>query len=170
MGEPIVRNLAGIPIYQFVAWSGTGKTTFLEKLVRELKKRGMKVGVYKHDGHDFEIDRPGKDSWRMTQAGADVTVLSSAEKAVIMENRPVSPEDLTDRIDGVDIILIEGYKSGPWRKIGLFRKGIGKGLPVQAEECLAVITDADCPGTERRFGFSDVSETADFLQQDMAAL
>ena len=86
MPEPVVRNRHGVPVYQFIALSGTGKTTFLEKLVAELKDRGLHVGVYKHDGHDFEIDRPGKDSWRMTQAGADVTLLSSASKAVIMEN------------------------------------------------------------------------------------
>ncbi|MCR5173611.1 MAG: molybdopterin-guanine dinucleotide biosynthesis protein B, partial [Oscillospiraceae bacterium] len=99
MPESIIRNRHGVPVFQFVALSGTGKTTFLEKLVAELKSRGLRVGVYKHDGHEFEIDRPGKDSWRFTRAGADVTLLSSAGKAVIMENRPVPPEELADRID-----------------------------------------------------------------------
>ena len=170
MCETVVRNRNGIPIYQFVALSGTGKTTFLEKLVAELKSRGARVCVYKHDGHDFEIDRPGKDSWRMTQAGADVTVISSASRAVIMENRPVPPEELTDRIDNVDVLLVEGYKTGPWRKIALRREAAGKDWAVPPEECLAVITDGPYPDTVPRFGFSDVGAVADFLQRDMNGL
>ena len=170
MPEPAARNRHGVPVYQFVALSGTGKTTFLEKLVAELKGRGLRVCVYKHDGHEFEIDRPGKDSWRMTQAGADVTMLSSASKAVIMENRPVPPEELADRIDDVDILLVEGYKSGPWRKIAMRREALGKDWAVPPEECLAVITDGPYPDTVPRFGFSDVRDTADFLQKDMNSL
>ena len=170
MPEPVVRNRHGVPIYQFVALSGTGKTTFLEKLVAELKDRGLRVGVYKHDGHDFEIDRPGKDSWRMTQAGADVTLLSSASKAVIIENRPVPPEELADRTDNVDILLVEGYKAGPWRKIAMRREASGKDWAVPPEECLAVITDGPSPDGVPRFGFSDIAAIADFLQADMNGL
>jgi molybdopterin-guanine dinucleotide biosynthesis protein MobB len=165
--EPVVRNRHGVPVYQFIALSGTGKTTFLEKLVAELKDRGLRVGVYKHDGHDFEIDWPGKDSWRMTQAGADVTLLSSASKAVIMENRPVPPEELADRTDNVDILLVEGYKAGPWRKIAMRREASGKDWAVPPEECLAVITDGPSPDGVPRFGFSDIAAVADFLQADM---
>ncbi len=167
MPEPVVRNRHGVPVYQFIALSGTGKTTFLEKLVAELKDRGLRVGVYKHDGHDFEIDWPGKDSWRMTQAGADVTLLSSASKAVIMENRPVPPEELADRTDNVDILLVEGYKAGPWRKIAMRREASGKDWAVPPEECLAVITDGPSPAGVPRFGFSDIAAVADFLQADM---
>ena len=170
MPEPVVRNSRGIPVYQFVALSGTGKTTFLEKLVAELKDRGLRVCVYKHDGHEFEIDRPGKDSWRMTQAGADVTVISSDKKAVIMENRPVPAEELADRIDKVDILLVEGYKAGPWRKIAMRREMLGKDWAVPPEECLAVITDGPAPEDIPRFGFSDVGAVADFLQSDMSGL
>ena len=167
MPEPVIRNRHGIPVYQFTALSGTGKTTFLEKLVAELKARGLRICVYKHDGHDFEIDRPGKDSWRMTQAGADVTVLSSASQAVIMENRTVPPEELADRIDNVDILLVEGYKTGPWRKIAMRREALGKDWAVPPEECLAVITDGTCPDGVPRFGFADIEAVADFLQKDM---
>ena len=170
MPETAARNRHGVPVYQCVALAGTGKTTFLEKLVAELKDRGLRVCVYKHDGHEFEIDRPGKDSWRMTQAGTDVTVLSSASKAVIMENRPVPPEELADRIGDVDILLVEGYKSGHWRKIGMRREALGKDWAVPPEECLAVITDGPCPDTVPRFGFSDVGDAADFLQKDMNGL
>lgn len=170
MSEAKTKNSCGIPVYQFVALSGTGKTTFLESLVIELKARGLRVCVYKHDGHDFEVDRPGKDSWRMTQAGADVTVISSATKAVIMENRPVSAEELVNRINNVDILLVEGYKAGPWRKIAMRREDLGKDWAVAPEECLAVITDGTGPEDVPRFGFSDIGVVADFLQSDMSGL
>ena len=87
-----------IPVFSFVAFSGTGKTTFLEKLIPQLKARGLRVAVYKHDAHEFEIDKKGKDSWRFTAAGADVTVISSNTKAAVMENRYVSPEELVPEI------------------------------------------------------------------------
>jgi molybdopterin-guanine dinucleotide biosynthesis protein MobB len=79
-----------IPVYSFIAKSGTGKTTLIEKLIPELKSRGLRVAVMKHDAHEFDVDKPGKDSWRMTRAGADVTVIASATHAAVMENRPVS--------------------------------------------------------------------------------
>lgn len=152
-----------IPICQFVAFSNTGKTTFLEKLVSELKSRGLRLCVYKHDGHDFEVDKPGKDTWRMTQAGADVTVISSASKAVIMENHPVPPEELVARITGVDLILVEGYKKGPWAKIALRRQANGKNFPVDPADCLAVISDTPCPEAKHCFGLNDIIPVADFL-------
>ena len=68
-----------IPTYALVAFSNSGKTTFLEKLIPALKSRGLRVAVIKHDGHDFQLDKEGKDSWRITQAGADVL------NAVILE-------------------------------------------------------------------------------------
>ncbi|MBR6950643.1 MAG: molybdopterin-guanine dinucleotide biosynthesis protein B [Oscillospiraceae bacterium] len=167
MSESLGRNRNGVPVIQFVALSGTGKTTFLEKMVAELKGRGLRVGVYKHDGHDFEIDRPGKDSWRMTQAGADVTVLSSSERAVIMENRPVAPEELADRVSDVDLLLVEGYKTGPWRKIAMRRKASGKDWAIPPESCIAVVTDGPGPDGVPRFGFDDVKAAADFLQKEI---
>jgi len=157
----------GIPIYQFVAFSNTGKTTFLEKLVRELKSRGVTLCVYKHDGHNFEVDKPGKDTWRMTQAGADVTVISSMEKAVIMENRRVEPEDLVARITGVDLILVEGYKKGPWAKIALRREANGKDFPVDPAECLAVISDTPCPEAAYCFGLDDIVPVADLILDEI---
>jgi len=75
-------------IVSFVGKSDVGKTTVLEKVVRELKKRGYRVAVVKHDIHGFEIDRPGKDTWRFAQAGSDVVVISSKNKmAMISESR-----------------------------------------------------------------------------------
>ena len=156
-----------IPVYSFVAYSNTGKTTFLEKLVPELKKRGLRVAVYKHDGHDFEIDKEGKDSWRMTKAGADVTVISSKTKAVIMENRPVEAEEIVSRIKDVDIIIVEGWKSGPWKKIAMRREENGKDFPIDPKECFALISDTPFEGHDIVFDLNDVKGVADFIMSDI---
>ena len=62
--------MEGIPVLGFAAWSGTGKTTVMERTIAALRRRGLRVAAVKHDGHDFEMDRPGKDSWRFAQAEA----------------------------------------------------------------------------------------------------
>lgn len=152
-----------IPIVSFVAYSGTGKTTFLERLIPKLKARGLKIAIVKHDGHRFEIDHEGKDSDRFTKAGADVTGLISSEKAVLMENRQTDPEDFLKKIDGVDLILTEGFKQGPWPKIMLHRKGTGKPMPLLPEECLAVISDVEILDCENVFTLEEIEKTADFL-------
>ena len=152
-----------IPIVSFVAYSGTGKTTFLERLIPKLKARGLKIAIVKHDGHRFEIDHEGKDSDRFTKAGADVTGLISSEKAVLMENRQTDPEDFLKKIDGVDMILTEGFKQGPWPKIMLHRKGTGKPMPLLPEECLAVISDVEILDCENVFTLEEIEKTADFL-------
>ena len=152
-----------IPIVSFVAYSGTGKTTFLERLIPKLKARGLKIAIVKHDGHRFEIDHEGKDSDRFTKAGADVTGLISSEKAVLMENRQTDPEEFLKKIDGVDLILTEGFKQGPWPKIMLHRKGTGKPMPLLPEECLAVISDVEILDCENVFPLEEIEKTADFL-------
>lgn len=152
-----------IPIVSFVAYSGTGKTTFLERLIPKLKARGLKIAIVKHDGHRFEIDHEGKDSDRFTKAGADVTGLISSEKAVLMENRQTDPEEFLKKIDGVDLILTEGFKQGPWPKIMLHRKGTGKPMPLLPEECLAVISDVEILDCENVFTLEEIEKMADFL-------
>lgn len=157
------KNAHGIPIVSIVAYSGTGKTTFLVRLIPELKKRGLKIAVVKHDAHDFEIDREGKDSYKITQAGADVTGLISDHKAVIMENRSVEAWKLLDRIEDVDLILTEGFKHGHWPKIMLHREETGKPIPVDPRECLAVVSDVHVEDAGKLFSFDDVSEVAAYL-------
>lgn len=107
------------------------RRTFLEKLIPKLKAYGLKIAIVKHDGHRFDIDHEGKDSDRFTKAGADVTGLISSEKAVLMDNRTVDPEEFLKKIDGVDLILTEGFKHGPWPKIMLHRKETGKPMPLR---------------------------------------
>ena len=151
------------PVYSVVAFSGTGKTTLLEKLVKEMKSRGLRVAVVKHDAHDFDIDHEGKDSWRFTQAGAEVTVVLSETKAAIMENRAITLENLLDKITDVDIILTEGYKYGVWPKIAVQRGETGKPLPIPAEDCFAVVTDVSIKTKTPCYGLEDISGLADLI-------
>ena len=111
------RQMQTIPVIAVAAWSGTGKTTLLERLIPVLKERGLRVCVMKHDAHEFEVDRVGKDSWRMTRAGADVTILTNGAHAAILENRPVTAEALLEQVHDVDLVLTEGYKHGLWKRL-----------------------------------------------------
>ena len=103
-----------VPIISFVGYSKSGKTTLLEKVVPELKSRGYRVAYIKHTHHDsFNIDLPGKDTWRLSQAGSDIIVISSPEKIAVVEK--VSEELYLNKIleliaDKVDVVLTEGYK------------------------------------------------------------
>jgi molybdopterin-guanine dinucleotide biosynthesis protein MobB len=156
-----------IPVYSFVAYSGTGKTTLLEKLVAELKRRGLRVAAVKHDAHDFDIDHEGKDSWRFTRAGADVTAIISGTKAAIMENRPLDFEALLSKITDVDIILTEGYKHGTLPKIGIRRGATGNPLPIPSDECIAIMSDVPEHTDKPCFGLEDIGGLADFIIRDI---
>jgi len=100
-------------VVSFVGTSGTGKTTLIEGSVRELKKRGYRVAVIKHAHHGFEMDKPGKDTWRFAQAGSDMVLVSSPDRIAIIERVSEElwlPQLLTMVSDKVDIVLVEGYK------------------------------------------------------------
>lgn len=108
----------------FIAKSGTGKTTLLEKVITELKQRGYRVGVIKHDAHRFDIDHPGKDSHRLTAAGADTMLITSPQKLAVIKQHDESPpiEELVATYFGdVDIILTEGFKKSGLPKIEIHR-------------------------------------------------
>lgn len=159
-----------IPVYSVVAFSGTGKTTMLEKLVRELKSRGIRLAVIKHDAHDFEIDREGKDSWRMSAAGADVVAIASSKKAVIIENSEVSVEELVGRISNVDLIITEGYKTGAFPKIALRRSETGNDFAVPVSDCAAVMSDTPVGAGIPEFALDDIAGIADFVLRDCGLL
>ena len=120
------------PAVSFVAPSGTGKTALLEQVIGELSRRGRRVGAVKHASHRFEIDHEGKDSWRLTRAGASPTVISAEGKlAVVQEGlageMPLG-EILTRFMTGVDLVITEGYKTGHLPKIEVHRSGHGPEL------------------------------------------
>ncbi|MBI5656564.1 MAG: molybdopterin-guanine dinucleotide biosynthesis protein B, partial [Geobacter sp.] len=112
-------------VVSFVAKSGTGKTTLLEKVIAELKRRGHRVGAIKHDAHRFDIDHPGKDSHRLTAAGADTMLITSPEKLALIkrhQEQPAIEELLATYCADLDIVLTEGFKRSSLPKIEVHRR------------------------------------------------
>lgn len=110
----------------FVARSGTGKTTLMERVLPELLNRGFRVGAMKHDAHRFDIDHPGKDSYRLTEAGAGTTLITSTEKLALVKKHFESPsaEELVQTyFSDMDLVLVEGFSRTSLPKIELHRKG-----------------------------------------------
>ncbi len=160
--------MAGIPVFAFAAYSGTGKTTVIEKIVRALKSKGLRVAVIKHDGHRFEIDHEGKDSWRFAHAGADITIISSQEKTAYVEQRSLSLRQLIDMVHDVDLILVEGYKNETLPQIGIARKATGKGFTADLSRFIALITDMEEVETALpRFTFEDIQGVTEFIMKNM---
>ncbi|MCK4509386.1 MAG: bifunctional molybdenum cofactor guanylyltransferase MobA/molybdopterin-guanine dinucleotide biosynthesis adaptor protein MobB [Desulfuromonadales bacterium] len=115
------------PVVSIVAKSGTGKTTLLEKLIAEMKERGFRVGAIKHDAHSFNIDHEGKDSWRLTQAGADTMLITSPDKLTMVkqhskEHEPTLAETVRTYCHDIDIVLTEGFKRSTMPKIEVHRR------------------------------------------------
>lgn len=155
------------PVVSVVGKSNVGKTTLVEKLVMELKRRGYRVATIKHDVHGFEVDTPGKDSWRHAQAGSDCVVISSPSKVAMIWR--VEEEMEIDRIlsvlPDVDIVLTEGYKRGNKPKIEVSRRDAGQELLCGADELIAVATDQahDLPVVQ--FGLDDAVGIVDYLEE-----
>ncbi len=132
-----------IPIVSIVGKSDAGKTTLIEKLVPELKRRGYRVATIKHDAHEFEIDHPGKDSYRHFHAGADWTVIGSATKLASIRrlDRELTLAEIAATLSEVDIILTEGYKHEATRRIEVSRRAHTTELISHPSELLAVAAD-----------------------------
>ena len=152
-----------IPVIAFAAWSGTGKTTYLEKLLPRLKMYGLRVGGLKHDGHGFDMDTPGTDTDRLSQAGADAVAISSPDGFAYLERRPLDPQEALSHFVGVDLVVTEGYKNGPFPKIALYRRASGKPQAVPAENCLAIVSDVPLEVPCPVFPLNNPELLADFL-------
>ena len=114
---------AGPPVLCVVGFSGSGKTTLLVQLVTNLTRRGLRVATIKHDVHGFDMDQPGKDSWRHKQAGAAATVVTSPKQiGMVMDaDHDHQPLELIPLLPAVDIVLVEGFKRSDLPKIEVFR-------------------------------------------------
>ncbi|OPY59273.1 MAG: Molybdopterin-guanine dinucleotide biosynthesis adapter protein [Pelotomaculum sp. PtaU1.Bin035] len=156
-----------VPVIGLAGYSGSGKTTFLEKLIAELKRRGYRVGVIKHTHHQVEFDQPGTDTWRHSRAGADVVALAAPNGVSLVRNfeSEPGPEKVISMIDEVDVIIIEGYKRGKWPKIEVFRSGMTERPVIPAEELLAVVSDAPQSAGVPRFGLDDAVGTAGLIER-----
>ncbi len=156
-----------IPVINFVGNSGVGKTTFLEKLIVILKARGYRLAAIKHDVHEFEVDYPGKDSWRLTRAGSDIVILSSADKLALIE-RPNEERDLEGLVamvdDRVDIVLTEGYRGAGAMKIEISRSAHSHEITARLDDLLAIVTDTAFDYRVPQFDLEDAEGVADFIE------
>jgi molybdopterin-guanine dinucleotide biosynthesis protein B/molybdopterin-guanine dinucleotide biosynthesis protein len=162
----------GVPAVSFVAKSGTGKTTLLEKVIAELKSRNYRVGVIKHDAHHFEIDHPGKDSYRMAAAGADTVLITSPEKLAIVKKHPASPpitELIATYFSDMDIVLTEGFKLSDLPKIEIHRNERSSELLCRGAHddptLIAVASNAALKIDVPVLDLNDAVKVADFLVQ-----
>lgn len=106
---------------QIVGYKNTGKTTLLCGLISRLAERGYRVGTIKHDAHQFEIDCPGTDTWKLREAGAQTVAITSNNRTAIMEERHTSLDQLLGRLHSIDIVLVEGFKFEKYPKIVIVR-------------------------------------------------
>jgi molybdopterin-guanine dinucleotide biosynthesis protein B len=159
------------PALSIIGWSGAGKTTLVERLVSELRTRGLRVGVVKHSSDQHPLHRAGSDTARFehegaalvgfaTPAGVQLSVKEEPEKALL---------PLLERFaDAVEVVLVEGWKEGPLPKLEVWREGLGPLLAATRSDVLAVVTDAprlpaDAPEGLRRFGTAELKGIAEFI-------
>lgn len=154
-----------IPVLSLVGKSGVGKTTFAEKLLPELKKRGVRIAVIKHHSHETPVDVPGKDSWRYADAGAQAVIVSSPVELVRFERvaHEKTLAEIVGSIANVDLILTEGFKREAALKIELSRAEMGTDLVARADELIAVVSDHPVPLKLPRFDLEDVAGVAEFI-------
>ena len=139
-----------IPVLGFAAFSGTGKTTLLTQLIPLLAQRGIRVSVIKHAHHNFDVDRPGKDSYELRKAGARQMLVASARRwALMSENDTVGDPRLDELIkhldsDSIDMVLVEGFKHVPFTRIELHRPALGHPL-LFPEDSNIIAVAADAP-------------------------
>lgn len=160
-----------VPILSIVGRSNSGKTTLLEKLIRELTERGRRIGTIKHHFHGpVEVDVPGKDSWRHKRAGAQVVALSAPETLFVVRDTPVRlPLEVIahQALFEVDLILTEGFKSGPMPKIEVSRAAQNLPLLCGPEDHLvALVSDRGVAGGVPRFAPDEVGPLADFIERE----
>jgi molybdopterin-guanine dinucleotide biosynthesis protein MobB len=161
------------PLLGFVAYSGTGKTTLLEQLIPELRAHDLRIALIKHAHHDFDIDTPGKDSYRLRQAGAaQVMVASSKRWALVNENDHERDEpqlnELLQQLDTTrfDLLLVEGFKHEDYPKIELWRHALGKPLLYPKDENIIALACDQAPDTQAALpllDINDITTVADFV-------
>ena len=155
-------------VFGIAGYSGSGKTTLLEKLIPQFTARGLRVSVIKHAHHGFDIDRPGKDSYRHREAGASEVLLSCNDRWALMHERrdgsDVTLDELLARLAPCDLVLVEGFKQEPIPKLEVYRPEIGKPpLFPERSDIVAVASDVALATSLPRLALDDVAGIADFV-------
>ena len=161
------------PFFGLAGWSGSGKTTLCTKLIENFTKIGIKVGTLKHAHHKFELDKPGKDSFNLRQAGARPMIISSKERfALIQENDGDEEKSLfqmleifaKEPINQCDVIIVEGYKNEPIPKIEVYRPDINKPLLYEEDNNIfAIASDIKIESSIPSFDLNNINSISDFI-------
>ncbi|PVX39285.1 molybdopterin guanine dinucleotide biosynthesis accessory protein MobB [Pasteurella langaaensis DSM 22999] len=159
-----------IPLLGITGYSGSGKTTLLEKIVPKLTALGLRVAVIKHSHHNASVDKEGKDSWRMKEAGASQVIMACDNCWALMTETPKQPVSLpylAAQFDPAltDLILVEGFKQEPIPKILLHRQEMTKPFPELDENVLAVATDYPVQTGKVRLNINEISEIVAFIHR-----
>lgn len=155
-------------VFGIAGWSGSGKTTLLEKLIPALIARGLKVSVIKHAHHGFDIDKPGKDSYRHREAGAAEVMLACGTRWALMHEcrNEAEPQlaDLLSRLAPCDLVLVEGFKQEPVPKLEVHRPANGKApLFGERDDIVAVASDEAIAAPIPVLPLNDIATVADFI-------
>jgi molybdopterin-guanine dinucleotide biosynthesis adapter protein len=134
-------------VFGLRGWSGSGKTTLLVRLIPELVGHGLRVSTVKHAHHGFDVDQPGKDSFRHRAAGATEVMVSSARRFALMHERhgadEATLEELLARMSPVDLVLVEGFKEQPHDKLEIWRAATGKPLLAESDPHVVAVATTD---------------------------
>jgi len=169
-----MRSLLGkdenvpVPVVTIIGRSGSGKTTLIEALILELSLRGYRVAAIKHHSHSgFEVDQPGKDSWRYARAGSVQVIIAAPDK--IASYRPLKAEltlaEIVQEVHEADLILVEGYKQAGYPTLEVLRSAIGLELIAEPEQRFAVTADTPLDLGIPCFDPGDISGIADLIEE-----
>jgi molybdopterin-guanine dinucleotide biosynthesis protein B len=155
-------------IFGFAGWSGSGKTTLIEQLIPRLVKRGLRVSLIKHAHHSFDVDHPGKDSYRHRHAGASEVMVTSSRRWVLMHElrgaHEPSFEEQVKRISPCDLLLVEGFKHAPIPKLEVWRAVTGEPLLHPNDpHIVAVASDAKVETKLPLFDLNDFDAIVQFI-------
>ena len=155
-------------IFGFAGWSGSGKTTLIEKLIPLFVQRGLKVSLVKHAHHSFDVDQPGKDSYRHRHAGCSEVLVTSSKRWVLMHELRGAPEpsfpELLERVSPCDLLLVEGFKREKLPKLEIYRASVGESLLYpQDPNIVGIASDAKVDTKLPQFDLNDAPVIADFV-------
>ncbi|MDA3895598.1 MAG: molybdopterin-guanine dinucleotide biosynthesis protein B [Desulfobacteraceae bacterium] len=162
------------PIILIVGYSDAGKTTLVEKLVPELKRKDYRVGTIKNSHHELNFDKKGKDSWRHFESGADAVVVASVDKIVMIRRKETKDADshaqlsfIEKHLTDMDVIIAEGYKNAGFSKIEVFRPQTHDEVPVCLNDdmLIAIVADVDLNISVPVFGLEESARLAAFIEQ-----